>query len=387
MMRGTAAIRLCYRRKADALGIFLTLFWPHIVSAQQAGTLLSAEPVVSTPPGQQAWRIRYVTTNAKGHPVTVSGMVISPREAPLSQPRKVLAWNHGTWGVMSRCAPSLSANFFTATPALSQMIAKGYVVVAPDFPGLGSEVDHPYLIGEDTGRSVLDAVRAAQSIGGASSGTRFAVWGESQGGHAALWAASLARSYAPELTLVGTAAAAPPTDLAANFSKGTDQNVRAMLTAFATYSWSRHFSVPLSTAFNRTNSGIVTRLAQNNCIELAKKPRLGTILGITAVKRSLKSKDITRLEPWAGIMRANSVNSTLIFGPVLIAQSEADQVVSAGVTKAFAKRACRDRRPVRYVDLPGGDHGNSAQDSATVTLAWIEERFAGLPSQNDCGKI
>ena len=375
------------RRTCAAVLLGFALMNAQGALAQQAGTLIAADPVTATPPGQQAWRITYVTTDASDRPITVTGMVVAPREATPSTARNVIAWTHGTWGVALKCGPSLSTNFFSATPALAEMIAKGFVVVAPDYPGLGSAMPHPYLVGEDTGRSVLDAVRAARSIGGASSGSRFAVWGESQGGHAALWAGALARSYAPELALVGTAAAAPPTDLVANFKQGTDQNVRAMLAAFATYSWSQHYSVPLSTAFNRTNSGIATRLAQNNCIELGKTPRLGTILGVTAIKRSLKTKDITKIEPWVGFMRANSVNSTLIFGPMLIAQSVADPVVSPGITKAFAIRACRDRRPVRYITLPGGDHGNSARDSTDATLSWITDRFEGASAPSDCGKI
>src|SRR3546814_18250510 len=68
--------------------------------------------------------------------------------------------------------------------------------------------------------SVLGAVRGAREVPGAAAGSTFAVGGESQGGHAALWTAISARSYAPDLTLVATAAAAPPTDLAANLREG-----------------------------------------------------------------------------------------------------------------------------------------------------------------------
>lgn len=193
--------------------LFALIFTPAMALAADAGMLVSADPVADTPPGQQAWRIRYGTTDGEGRAQVVTGMVIAPREAIPRERRKVIAWTHATWGVAEKCAPSLSDNFFTASPALSQMIAEGYVVVAPDYPGLGTNMVHPYLVGEDTARSVLDAVRAALSIPGAASGTRFAVWGESQGGHAALWTGMLARSYAPGLTLVGTAAAAHPPNL------------------------------------------------------------------------------------------------------------------------------------------------------------------------------
>src|SRR3546814_1375527 len=93
-------------------------------------------------------------------------------------------------------------------------VRNGYVVVAPDYIGLASPTMHPFLVGPDTANAVLDAVRAAREIPGAAAGSNFAVWGESQGGHAALWTATAARSYAPDLALVATAAAAPPTDLA-----------------------------------------------------------------------------------------------------------------------------------------------------------------------------
>lgn len=159
---------------------------PFAAEAQRAGTLISAEPVVDTPPGMQAWRVRYASTDANGRATPLTGMVVAPREAMPREPRRVLAWAHGTSGVVTRCAPSLDKDFFGSTPGLEAAVRRGYVVVAPDYPGLGSAGIHPYLVGEDTARSVLDAVRSARGIAGAAAGARFAVWGESQGGHAAL---------------------------------------------------------------------------------------------------------------------------------------------------------------------------------------------------------
>lgn len=352
-----------------------------------AGTLVSAVPVVATPPGMQAWRVAYWTTDQDGRAQRVTGMVIAPREAIPAAPRAVIAWTHGTWGVVEKCAPSLSAKFFDATPALADMVRRGYVVVAPDYPGLGSAMPHPYLIGNETARSVLDSLRAARQIPGAAAGSRFAVWGESQGGHAALWTASLARSYAPELTLVAAAAAAPPTDLPQNLRLGSDANVRAMLTAFTAYSWSVRFDVPLTSLFGRNNQGIARRLAQNNCITLGASPKLGTILGVASIKQGLKGKDMGRIEPWAGIARRNSVDPRNVPGPLLIAQSVNDPVVAPSVTRGFARLRCRTGQPLRWISLPGGDHGQSARDSAKPTLDWIDARFAGARPATDCGKI
>ena len=359
--------------------------------AQTAGALASADPVADPPDGMQAWKVTYWTADGRGRPIRVTGMIVAPRDrSPSPAPRPVIAWAHGTWGVVEKCAPSLSPHFWDGTPALADMVRRGYVVVAPDYPGLGSSMPHPYLLGVDTARSVLDAVRAARRLPEARAGGDFAVWGESQGGHAALWAAAEARRLAPELRLVGTVAAAPPTDLPDNLRLGADANVRAMLAAFAAYSWSRHFGHPLSSLFNRANQGVVTRLARNNCIELGRKPRLGTILGVASVRHALRSKDIGRIEPWAGIARANSIAPRAVPGPLLVVQGSADVVVAPAVTLAFARQRCRAvRAPLRYVTVAGGDHPSVTRDARTaaLTLDWIDARFAGQKAPSDCGRI
>ena len=354
--------------------------------AQRAGDLISAEPVVETPGGMQAWRVAYWTTNAKGQPIRVTGMVVAPREAIPPKPRDVLAWTHGTSGVAMRCAPSLSPNFWTYSPGLDG-VRQGYVVVAPDYPGLGSEGVHPYLVGEDTGRSVLDAIRAARSIPGAAAGSRFAVWGESQGGHASLWTGQIARAYAPELQLVGVAAAAPPTDLVENVRLTPNKTVGAMITAFIGYSWSNHYGAPLSTLGGPQTQGIMTRLAQNNCVEPGKKPRIGAMLGILTLQDRLKTKDLGTIQPWARLARANSPTTTQFGVPLFIAQNPKDELVAPRVTLAHARALCRSGARLRYVSITGEGHATSARDSARETLAWIADRFAGRPAPSDCGSI
>jgi acetyl esterase/lipase len=371
-------------RLASAFAVLLLAAITSAAWAQSAGTLVSADPMRDAPAGVQAWKIRYRTTLQDGRPLDVTGVVAAPREAMPPRPRRVIAWTHGAWGVAEKCAPSLNAQFLTISPALGEMVRRGYVVVAPDYPGLDSAVQHGFLVGRETAQSVLDAVRAARSIPGAAAGSSYAVWGESQGGHAALWTASEARRYAPELTLVGTAAAAPPTDLAENLRKGSNANVRAMLTSFAVYSWSQRFAAPLSTLVNRTNAGVVSRLAQNNCITLDAKPKLGTALGVLSVRTALKNKDIGTIPPWSRIARENSVDPRAIAGPLMIAQSQADVVVAPAVTLAFARRYCATGKPLRYLRLTSTPHEHSARDSTSATLDWIAARFDGGREPSDC---
>jgi acetyl esterase/lipase len=354
-------------------------------AAQPPRYLISAQPMPETPPGVQAWRVQYWTTNASGARFAVTGIVAAPMEAIPPRPRRVIAWTHGAWGVAEKCAPSLSPNFFAATAGMDA-VQNGYVVVAPDYIGLANPTVHPFLVGADTGQAVLDGVRAAREIPGAAAGSSFAVWGESQGGHAALWTAVSARSYAPDLTLVGTAAAAPPTDLAANLRDGSDKNARALLLSFALHSWSTLYGFSMDGVANRTNQGIITRLAQNNCVSLDKKPKLGTILGILTIVRATKNKDIAKIEPFGSFARANSVDAARVPGPLLIAQSRNDTIVAPSVTRKFAKAVCRRGTGIRWIDMTG-DHGNSARESAQETIGWITSRFDGNPPPNDCRRI
>ena len=91
---------------------------------------------------------------------------------------------------------------------------------------------------------MLDSVRAARDLPDAGASNRFAVWGHSQGGHASLYTGELAASYAPDLKLVGVAAAAPATYLIELFDADKSSPAGKELTAMALYSWSESLSRP-----------------------------------------------------------------------------------------------------------------------------------------------
>jgi acetyl esterase/lipase len=263
-------------------------------------------------------------------------------------------------------------------------VQRGYVVVAPDYPGLGSPMPHPYLVGPITGRSVLDAVKAAGQIPGANAGRRFAVWGESQGGHAALWTGQMMKDAGTDLRLVGVVAAAPPTDLVANFNQATNPNAKAFLTGWTAFSWSRYYNVPLVIG-RRSTPALIRRMA-HKCLTVDSTPNLLTIIGILMLKRDLKHTDFATTRPWSNYAVANSA-SPISSVPILIAQTREDPLVAPAVTRQFARRLCANRVPVAWIDLPGGDHANTAKLAAPQTLQWIDDRFAGASPPSDCGSL
>jgi hypothetical protein len=126
--------------------------------------------------GSTAFRILYRSTGLDGEPIAVSGAIFIPPGAPPAGGRDVIAWAHPTSGVVEACAPSLMPDLAGQIWGLAEMMAKGYVVVATDYPGLGTPGIHPYLIGVSEGRAVLDSVRAARDLPDAGASNRFAVW-------------------------------------------------------------------------------------------------------------------------------------------------------------------------------------------------------------------
>ena len=146
------------------------------------------------------------------------------------------------------------------------MLRRGYVIAATDYPGLGTEGIHPYLIGDSEAYSVLDSVRAARELPDAKAQKRFAVWGHSQGGHAALFTGQLAASYAPDLELVGVAAAAPATYLAELFEADRHTQSGLTLTSMALLSWSKLYHLPTQDIVDTGALAAYERVA-SDCLE------------------------------------------------------------------------------------------------------------------------
>jgi pimeloyl-ACP methyl ester carboxylesterase len=168
----------------------------------------------------------------------VSGIVaLPPGEVPVGG-WPVISWAHGTLGSADKGAPSMDSDDLAdihdpedppltvhrkinRAPQLllNRFLTEGWAVVMTDYEGLGTKGPHPYLNGEAEARDVLDMVRAARQLLNVGDSVvlsnRFSIVGHSQGGQAALFAASRAGEWTPELVLEGVAAMAPASQLTA----------------------------------------------------------------------------------------------------------------------------------------------------------------------------
>ena len=354
---------------------------PAPLPAGKPGEVLRIEPDADGPAGARSYRILYRSTGLTGEPIAVSGLLVVPDGPAPAGGRDVVAWAHPTTGVVPDCAPSLQKNWTSTIPGLDRMVAAGWVVVATDYPGLGTPGTHPYLVGESEARAVLDSVRAARAVKEAAAGKRFAVWGHSQGGHAGLFTGQLAKGLAPELELVGVAAAAPATDLAKLLELDIGTKLGNVLAADALHSWSNVFGAPLGEVVVPDAIPVVGRVAAR-CI---RDPGEGLLAfsEATPLKDGFLSVQMSSVQPWAGIMRENSTGAGVEV-PVYILQGNIDSVVRPAITAAYAGSVCARGTPVRYQVAVDEDHFLVARRYAGDAVAWMAGRFAGTPPPDDC---
>src|SRR5690606_30113975 len=196
--------------------------------------------------------MRYNMPNVQNRTAEATALVIYPRT---QQPRdgwRVVVWEHGTVGSGDSCAPSRNT-FNPRFKAMAEsLLAAGYVIVAPDYEGLGTPGIHPYLHLESAAQSAIYSVRALKEDLGAQMHGAWMSVGQSQGGHASLGTAEFANRDA---NYKGAVAAAPASSLgyiiaevapaairnlelaegAGLYPVGTARNVYAELMAYAAY--------------------------------------------------------------------------------------------------------------------------------------------------------
>jgi pimeloyl-ACP methyl ester carboxylesterase len=331
---------------------------PASVVAGAPGTLVRQEPIDGAPLGAAAYRVLYRSTGLDDKPILVSGIVIVPQGPPPPGGRPIVAWAHPTSGIVPRCAPSLAIFIFQQIQGLRSMVERGYVVAATDYPGLGTPGPHPYLVGVSEARAV-------------------------QGGQAALFTGMIARTYAPELALLGVAAAAPATDLAALMNDDINSVGGRNITAMTLWSWQRVYGAAMDKIVDSRAVPVINRLAEE-CVEgpfdLATRQRTEQPLE----QYFLSAKSPGDVEPWHSLLTKNTPDTLLPEIPVFVAQGTQDLIVRPKVTQDYVATLCSAGSKVRMLILPNIGHGRAAQASAPAAVDWMTDRFAGKSPPDDC---
>ncbi len=343
------------------------------------GQVVRHEPLGVSVDNGTAERILYRTQRADGTVTFASGMVFIPN-GQASKPRPVVAWAHGTVGMGDQCAPSRIANPTGNIAWVSQMLAKGWVVTATDYAGLGTPGTEGYLVGGDEARDVLNSVRALQYMPAAHAGRTFAVWGHSQGGHSALFTAAMAGGYAPELRLVGTVASAPAAELPALLSETNDTSLDWVIGPEVMRSWPPIYPGLSPQAITTAQGYNNYKRISNQCITQA------TLAGITRTKLKQKffnTNPIT-VPAWRTAAQAQTAPTLAPGQPLMVAESLDDQVVLPNTTALYMHNACAANSRLTTLWLTGVGHIQLAGVISPQVIGWISDRFAGLLSADNC---
>jgi alpha-beta hydrolase superfamily lysophospholipase len=347
------------------------------------GALLRVAPL----PGHEstsarAWRILYTTTREQGTPAVASAVVAVAR-GDLVEPRPIIAWAHGTTGIVADCAPSRMSDPLAQVPDLAQLIAQGWIYVGADYAGLGVVGEHPYLIGEGEARSVLDAVRAARQIPGLNASAKTVVWGHSQGGHAALWTGIIARRYAPDVALAGVVAIAPASDLGP-LVEAVQSTVAGRITS--SYLLRGYSDAYPEVRVARYTSGwqrLLSRHIAQRCIQ--GKQALLTVLEAVAAGGSIFTS-ATDQGPLALRLAQNTPDGS-VAAPLLIAQGQDDDLVLASVQEQYVVRRCAAGQALTYRRYARRDHLSIVAADSPLRedmLRWTEQRLAGVAPPDGC---
>ena len=332
----------------------------------------------------RAWRILYTTTRDDDTPAVASGVVIVSAHLPAG-PRPVIAWAHGTTGVASQCAPSLLPSRWNADviPGVNQALARGWVIVATDYVGLGTPGAHPYLIGQGEARSVLDSVRAARQMPQLSLQRATVIWGHSQGGHAALWAGILAPSYAPDVNVIGVAALAPASDLKALVEKVRNTLEGPVLGAYILTAYSEIYPDVSFDHYVRPAARVIVREAADRCLDIPDA--IPSVITTTLARQPIYSVD--PLSGALGRRLAENTPTGPIKVPLLIAQGLDDPLVLPSMQRSYVNQLCHSGQSVEYRTYRRRDHLSLLWPGSRLVpdlLAWTQARFAGRSQERRC---
>ncbi|MFE6886963.1 lipase family protein [Streptomyces sp. NPDC057694] len=382
------------------------------------GSVIRSEPLplaLSLPslhgplPGK-ATRLMYKTTDSTGSPAAATGAYIEPTAKWRGAgPRPLVALAPGTQGQGDQCAASLglehpiTINGQTLSVgyedlAVYRLLAKGVAVVVTDYIGLGAtDRLHTYVNRLDEAHAVLDAVRAARSLDGASvtEQSRVGLFGYSQGGGATAAAAELQPAYAPDVQLSGTYAGAPPADLTETTKAidGTDL-VGALGWSLNGFLQSDPALRPIADAHLNDKGRAALKDLSTMCVGDA-------ILSYSSQRSSSWTNDgkslddIIRSEPrLQEFLEQQRIGTMTPAGPVRIATGVKDNLVPHAQARRLAVDWCAKGAQVTYKPVVLPDVGRALinhfgpllTDQGTA-VDWLTDRLSGEPASSNCASL
>lgn len=342
--------------------------------------------------GAQVYRVLYLSQTPLSAPQVVSGLMIVPDGSVPTGGYPVIAYGHGTTGMADSTAPSRTS---LGVGDLMGWIAKGYIISASDYAGLGMPGLHPYLVGEVAAYNVLDAARAAlrfcdvsHAIRAPVAANKIMLVGHSQGGHAVLFAQQAWPRYAAELEIQGSIAFAPASELRELVT--TMSNDRAALvgpTTLTMYAYSQYYGGPdsLQAWLKEPYATQLPERAENRDII-----SLSLWLGFNpervfdpALLADIRAENWPNLQPWTGYLDSNTPGNFASTVPVLVIQGQKDLIIPPDTSKHLTQRLCNNGTQTHLSTYPDAGH-NVLNPGFAEASTWTADRLAGKPVEDTC---
>ncbi|QIG42070.1 lipase [Nocardioides anomalus] len=362
------------------------------------GTVLRSRPVTVGVPGAgqgvvPGVQLLYRTQDEQGRPSATVTTVLNPT-GPVNG--GLVAYLSFYDALGDQCSPSYTLQGGDPGASNSQLAvteaglvvglaAQGYAVTVPDFEG----TDLHWVAGHESGWSTLDSIRATESYLGMPASQKVGLFGYSGGSIAGEWAAELAPSYAPELNLVGAAVGGLPVHLAHNLKYVNGSASWSGVMPAVLVSLARAFGIKVNKYASRYGKQVMAEV-QDQCIGSFN----GNYPGLK-VQQLVKKKyhRFLKIRPIAKTINKLIMGSTpgtpqtpLFFG-VGDHDGTGDDVMIKGDVQGLAKEYCGQGAPVQLKVYQGADHTTAGLQFFPEAMAFLGQRFAGLPFTGNCDQI
>jgi pimeloyl-ACP methyl ester carboxylesterase len=326
--------------------------------------------------GISLYRVRYWTTGADASLTVASGLVAFPRADRL---RGVVSFQHGT--ASARASAPSTPDPSNGVLAAAAFAGRGYLLVAPDYVGLGaSTLPHPYLHADSEADAVVDLLRAARDVVAAAGmdwPDALLLTGFSQGGHATLAAQrSLEAAPIDGLTVMAAAPIAGPFDLAAiSFPFALEGGSRAssLYLAYMVNAYSNIYGEALASALREPYASTVPNLFDGmhggDEIEAALPTRPREMFH----EEFLNTYEHGQPNWLRERLTENGLYEWSPRAPIRLYFGSLDVDVSPRDADAEARRLSERGGDVTTVSVGAADHERSVLLAVPMLLAWFDE--------------
>jgi dienelactone hydrolase len=338
----------------------------------------------------EAYVIAYVSEGRPGVATVMTALVYAPLGGAVDLP--IVALGHAASGIGPRCGPS---RYPVVTNDIAlPLVAQGYVVVAPDFAGLGiDDGSSSFLIGASESAAMLDALTALRRLDdsrfrSSQLGHDLFFAGHSQGGHAALFAHA-GFDAASGLRLLGSIALAPglgsATEWAAHARTASDAVARIeTYGAMYVYSRARYAGRDPSAWLSPAAMTTLPTLFHDHCggdllrVVPAAFRTVGDLYQpsfLSAMSACVAGEPCTNVEPWQWML-ADRPGDFVSTAPVLVVQGLADTAVPPAATACVVDRLAARGTPVTACAYEGVDHAGIVARAMPDVIRWMSARRA-----------